>query len=105
MLKENFSVAISYKNNLGYVEYDETEKKIKVFLNDEEGKKKTEEFLSKVHKIAVPHETLLDFTEENIDPQADSQSLIIVLTRLWEMTGVHVDWSRPVEYVKLHPHY
>ena len=105
MLKENFSTAISYKDNLGYVEYDETAKKIIVVLGDEEGKKKTDEFLSTPHKIAVPHETLLDFTEEIIDPKADAESLKIVLTRLWEATGVHVDWSRPVEYVKLHPHY
>lgn len=104
-MKENFSVAISYKDNLGYVEYDSTTKKIIVVLGDDEGKRKTEDYLSTVHKIAVPHETLLDFTEEEINPQADELSLQIALTRLWEDTGVHVDWSRPVEYVKAHPHY
>ncbi len=104
-MEKNFSVAISYKDNLGYVEYDAAEKKINVFLNDEEGKQKTENFLSQVHIIAVPHETLLDFTEEKIDPTSDVESFQIVMTRLWEATGVHVDWSRPVEYVKLHPHY
>ena len=24
----------------------------------------------------------------------------LALTRLWEATDVHVDWSRPVDYVK-----
>lgn len=104
-MEKNFSVAISYKDNLGYVEYDAAEKKINVILNDEEGKQKAENFLSQIHTIAVPHETLLDFTEEKIDPIADVESLQIVLTRLWETTGVHVDWSRPVDYVKIHPHY
>lgn len=104
-MSEKFSVAISYKENLGYVEYDAESKKISVTLAEEEGKRKAEDFLSVTHKIAVPHETLLDFTEEEINPQADVKSLQIALTRLWEETGVHVDWSRPVDYVKAHPHY
>lgn len=104
-MAEKFSVAISYKENLGYIEYDAENKKISVVLADDEGKKKAEEFLQTTHKIAIPHETLLDFTEEIINPQADEKSLQIALTRLWENTQVHVDWSRPVDYVKLHPHY
>lgn len=104
-MSENFSVAISYGENLGYVEFDEATKKVIVVLGDEEGKQKAEKFLSEVHEINIPHETLLDFTAEKINPQADAESLKIALTRLWEATGVHVDWSRPVEYVKLHPHY
>lgn len=104
-MAEKFSVAISYKENLGYIEYDAENKKISVVLADDEGKKKAEEFLQTTHKIAIPHETLLDFTEEIINPQADEKSLQIALTRLWENTQVHVDWSRPVDYVKIHPHY
>ena len=104
-MTENFSVAISYGENLGYVEFDEAAKKVIVVLGDEEGKRKAEKFLSEVHEIKIPHETLLDFTAEKINPQADAESLKLALTRLWENTGVHVDWSRPVEYIKLHPHY
>ena len=104
-MDENFSVAISYGENLGYVEYDDAQKKIIVVLDDEDGRRKAENFLTTVHEIKIPHETLLDFTAEKINPQADVESLKIALTRLWEATGVHVDWSRPVEYVKLHPHY
>lgn len=104
-MDEKFSVAISYGENLGYIEYDDVQRKVIVVLDDEEGKRKAEDFLTKVHEIKIPHETLLDFTVEKINPQADVESLKIALTRLWEVTGVHVDWSRPVEYVKLHPHY
>ena len=104
-MDEKFSVAISYGENLGYVEYDDANKKIIVVLGDEEGRRKAEDFLMQIHEIKIPHETLLDFTAEKINPQADVESLKIALTRLWEATGVHVDWSRPVEYVKLHPHY
>ena len=104
-MAEKFSVAISYQDNLGYVEYDEGTKKIQVVLADAEGKQKAEDYLNMIHEIEIPHKTLLDFTPEKIDPKENIKSLEIALTRLWEATGVHVDWSRPVEYVKLHPHY
>ena len=105
ILLENFSVAISFKGNLGWVEFDEAEKKVVVNLDDDEGKTLAEKFLTTPHKIKIPHETLLDFTSETIDPNLSAENLKIVLTRLWEATGVHVDWSRPVEYVKAHPRY
>ena len=104
-MEENYSVAISYKDNLGYIEYDAENKKAVVVLAENEGKQKIEDFLSKIHEIEIPHETLLDFTAEKINPIADVKSFQIALTKLWEETGVHVDWSRPVDYVKLHPHY
>lgn len=102
-MAKNFSVAISYNGALGYIEYGDG--KAIVVLGDDEGKRKAEEYLSAIHEIEIPHETLLDFTKEQIDPQADVESLKVSLTRMWEATGVHVDWSRPVEYVKQHPHY
>ena len=104
-MNENYSVAISFNNSLGYVEYDAENKKISVVLADAEGKKLAEDFLSQTHEIELPHETLLDFTPEKIIPNADVRSLQIALTKIWEATGVHVDWSRPVEYVKAHPSY
>ncbi len=104
-MAENFSVAISYNGSLGYVEYDEAARKVNVVLGDEDGRKKAEDFLSKTHQILIPHETLLDFTAENFNASDNAESLKIVLTRLWEAVGVHVDWSRPVEYVKENPHY
>lgn len=102
---ENFSVAISFRGSLGWVEYDEATRKVIVTLGDDTGKALAEKFLTTPHKIKIPHETLLDFTEEDLDPNLSAENLKIVLTRLWEATGVHVDWSRPVDYVKLHPHY
>ncbi len=100
-----YSVAISYGNDLGYIDYDVENKSAQVTLANDEGKKKTEDFLSKVHEIEVPHETLLDFTTEKISPLENVKSFQLTLTRLWEATGVHVDWSRPVDYVKEHPRY
>ena len=100
-----YSVAISYKNDLGWIDYDADAKKITVNLANDEGKAKAEAFLGKKLTLQVPHETLMDFTHETIDPLADLKSLQTALTRLWGATNVSVDWSRPVEYVRLHPHY
>lgn len=100
-----YSVAISYGDDLGYIDYDKENKTAKVTLASDEGKQKTEEFFSEVHNIEVPHETLLDFTVEKIEPLESVGNFQLTLTKLWEATGVHVDWSRPVDYVKLHPRY
>ena len=101
----NYSVAVSFKNALGYIEYDDQNKTASVVLDNEEGRALAEKFLHTIHEILIPHETLLDFTRESIDPLANVENFKVALTKLWEATGIHVDWSRPVEYVKLHPHY
>ena len=100
-----YSVAISYGDDLGFIEYDIDDKSALVTLENEDGKLKVDNFLSKVHSIALPHETLLDFTIEQINPLENVENFKIAITRLWEETGVHVDWSRPVDYVKEHRKY
>ena len=104
-MEPTFSVAISYEKDLGYIEYDGNTREARVTLANEKGKKLTEDYLNQVHEISVPHDTLMDFTKENIEPLSDEESLKTALTRLWNNTGVHVDWSRPVDYVKEHPSY
>ena len=98
-----YSVAVSCRGVNGWVEYDTEAKTVKVFLDDEKAVADAEKFLSEKHKINIPQDSLLDFVEKEIDPLADVESFQTVLTRLWENTDVHVDWSRPVEYVKAHP--
>jgi len=100
-----FSVAISYGNDLGYIEYDEEKREATVTIANAEAKKLTEDYLHQVHEMSVPHNTLMDFTKEQVDPLKDEKSFKLAITRLWNKTKVHVDWSRPVEYVKEHPRY
>ena len=100
-----YSVAISYGKDLGWIDYDAEARQATVNLANEEGRKLVEEYLSQTHEINVPHETLMDFAPKTVDPQADEESFKLALTRLWNKTKVHVDWSRPVDYVKAHPSY
>ena len=104
-MENKFSVAISFGHDLGWIDYDGESKTATVNIKNEEAKSLTEKYLSEKHSINVPHETLMDFTPEEIDPLADVKSFKLALTRLWNNTKVHVDWSRPVDYVKKHPSY
>lgn len=98
-----YSVAVSCRGANGWVEYDTEAKTVQVFLDDEKATEAAMKFLTEKHDINIPRETLRDFTTETIDPLESVEKFQIVLTRLWENTQVHVDWSRPVEYVKQHP--
>lgn len=104
-MAENYSVAISYNGALGWVELDEAAHTITVNLEEPEGKKLAEDYLGATHTIRVPGESLLDFRPEEITASDSRRSFELAMTRLWEATNVHVDWSRPVDYVKAHPHY
>ena len=104
-MENKFSVAISYGKDLGWIDYDGESKTAAVNIDNAEAKSLTEKYLAETHSIKVPHETLMDFTPEEVNPLADVASFKLALTRLWNETKVHVDWSRPVDYVKENPSY
>ena len=104
-MSDTYSVAISYGDVLGWIDYDASAHSATVNLADEKGRGAVEDFLAADHEVEVPHETLMDFTKEIVTPLADRKSFELALTRLWNETNVQVDWSRPVDYVKAHPHY
>ena len=104
-MSDTYSVAISYGEVLGWIDYDAAARSASVNLADEKGRTAVEAFLAASHEVEMPHETLMDFTKETVTPLADRESFELALTRLWNETGVQVDWSRPVDYVKAHPHY
>lgn len=95
-MENRYCVAIHFNEDIGYVEYNEVERKAKVVLGDELKKTAVEEFLTKMHEIRVPQETLRDFVDKKVDALADLESFKLAMTRLWGQTGVYVDWSRPV---------
>ena len=104
-MSTTYSVAIQYKKELGYIENHAEKQTASVVLDDAEGRGADESYLAEKHEIGEPHESLHDFSKEMIDPTADVESFKTALTRLWEATDVHVDWSRPVDYVKEHRTY
>ena len=86
-MENKYSVAISCRSDLGYLEYDENTKMVNIVLANEEAKKRVDDFLHTDLTIQIPHETLHDFTTVTIKPLENVDSLELALTRLWETTG------------------
>ncbi len=95
-MEDLFRVAIHYANDNGYIEYHAVNKQIRVELANEAKRQEAESFMAQSHSMAAPQKTLLDFQEITVIPNQDVASFKLVLTRLWENTGILVDWSRPV---------
>lgn len=91
-----YCVAIHYNEDIGYVEYNEADKKAKVVLKNRDKKEEVEQFLAKEHEIKIPNKTLMDFSDTKVKALDSLESFKLAMTRLWGKTGVYVDWSRPV---------
>lgn len=92
----NFKVTIHYQNSYGFIEYDETNRKFVVELPDVDKKKLVEQYLSTEHVIRIAQDGLRNFAEKATDPAKSLENFKIALTRMWNSTGVIVDWSHPV---------
>lgn len=95
-MENMYRVAIHYNEDNGYIEYAMDAKTAKVVLDSEDKKAAVEAYLAQEHEINVPHETLMDFSKRQVKPLNSVEDLKLALTRLWGITGVYVDWSRPV---------
>ncbi|HWR43535.1 hypothetical protein [Sporomusa sp.] len=95
-MQENFKVAVQHNNQCGYIEYDEASKTVKVVFDNAATRQIIETYLASEHVIRVAGEGLLDFKDVTVRPAESAEHLKTALTRIWEKTGVHVDWSRPV---------
>lgn len=95
-MQKNYKVAVQYKDECGYVEYEQATKTIKVVFDNPATRQIIEDYMAAEHTIRVPNEGLLDFKETVIRPADSEDNMKTALTRIWEKTGVHVDWSRPV---------
>ncbi|MGI6093263.1 MAG: hypothetical protein GX348_05690 [Veillonellaceae bacterium] len=90
-----YRVAVHYGNDNGFVEYNLETKTIKVKLANDAKRREAEEYLAKEHTIAVAGADIRDFEARQVIASQDVESFKLALTRMWEATDVHVDWSRP----------
>ncbi len=94
-MNQLYRVAIQYRNDNGFIEYDPVSKQLSIILEDAAKRCEVEQFLSKEQEINSPQHTIEDFTRKVLKPTASLENLKLALTGLWQKTGVHVDWSRP----------
>ena len=92
-----YRVAISYGNDLGYVGFNEASHTLSVVLPNKEKREAAEAFLAQQHTLKLPQESLSDFVEATLQASESKENFQRVLGYLWQATGVHVDWSRPVD--------
>ena len=63
-------------NNNGYIEYDTETKELGVHLNDTD---------------------LSNYKTLSVVPTSSLEALKLALCYIWRATGIHIDWSRPVD--------
>lgn len=96
-MDEVFKVGIHFGDEFGHIEYCPAEKKVAVILDNAEKREAVEKYLLTEQIINTAQHSLLDFKEMANNPVADLNIFKLALTRLWNKTGVLVDWSRPVD--------
>ena len=82
----------------GQIEYDSDNKTFRVLLDDIEKKRSVEQYLNESHAIKnADGNDLMTFHAKSVFPVESLECFKLALTRLWQFTGVYVDWSRPPE--------
>lgn len=86
---------IQYENDYGFIEYDEDNKTVVVEFPDVDKKKVVEEYLTTKHLIRNAQDGLRNFAEQPVEPLKSLENLKLALTRMWNFTGILVQWSLP----------
>lgn len=95
---KQWSVAVhTGDNDNGVIIYDVETKEVEIRIPNKE-------LAAAAHAYLTTEQTLHRYTglqtydEIKAVPTRDVETLKIALGYMWKETGVHVDWSRPVDY-------
>ena len=96
MSQNIYKFVIHFAAEYGQVEYDANDKSFRVLLSDEQKRQAVENYLSQSHQIhQADGDDLQTFHTKTVVPTENVGSFKMALTRLWQHTGIYVDWSRP----------
>jgi hypothetical protein len=91
-----YKVVVHFAAEYGQIEYDVQGKTVHVVLNDPDKKNAVEKYLSEPHVMdSADGNDVHTFHEKRVLATESLESMKLALTRLWQNTGVYVDWSRP----------
>ncbi|MDU4959522.1 MAG: hypothetical protein E6X17_02475 [Sporomusaceae bacterium] len=96
-MQNTFRVAIHSGKSFGRIEYDSAAKTAVVILDDVAKRQAVEAYLKQPRLLPQVRDTLLDLEYNQIAPLDSLEAFQLSLTKLWEATGVLVDWSRPAD--------
>ena len=87
---------VHFAAEYGQVEYDANKKTFRVLIDNQAKKQSVENYLSQSHQIhQADGDDLQTFHTKTVVPTENLESFKMALTRLWQHTGIYVDWSRP----------
>ena len=96
MTKKIYKFVIHFAAVYGQIEYDAEQKSFRVQLDHDGYRQAVEKYLTQMHEIQVADgDDLRTFHARKIVPVESLDDFKLALTRLWQHTGVYVDWSRP----------
>jgi hypothetical protein len=93
---EEVKISIRYQNQYGYIGFDPATKRISVQLDNVDKRGEVERYLNEEQIIPISTEGLGEFIHSKLLASTGMTEFKAVLTCLWNVTGVEVDWSRPV---------
>jgi len=91
----SYKVAIHYENDCGFVEFLPQTNSVKVTLDNIGKAREVENYLAQSHELAAAQADLRTFSHKTMKASDNIESFKLVMSRLWQQTGVFVDWSRP----------
>ena len=91
-----FKVVIHFAAEYGQINFDIEAKSFQVILADAGKRQLVEKYLSEPRVIQnADGQDLRTFHPKTLLPVESLESFKLALTRMWQHTGVYVDWSRP----------
>ena len=91
-----FKVAAIRVTTTTYIEYDTETKELGVHLNDDAMDEKARQYLT-TEKALHQYTDLSNYKTLSVVPTSSLEALKLALCYIWRATGIHIDWSRPVD--------
>lgn len=92
-------ITISHGGKYGSIAFDPVNKSVAIVLEDSAVKSIILNYLQKEHIINTPDQSATKFSNKKYYAFDSLDSFNVVMSRMWENTGVHVDWSIPSDTI------
>lgn len=80
----------------GYISYNTETKEVQSHLADDALNQKVVDYLT-TEQVMHQYTSLSQFNKISAVPTSSEEYFKLALCKIWEILGVHVDWSRPVD--------
>lgn len=96
---EKEKVTISHGGKYGSIEFDAINKNVIINFADENIKTSITNYLQQEHIINTPDQSATQFSDKKYYALDSLASFNVVMSKMWEHIGVHIDWSIPVDNI------